>query len=121
MVKRPGVLSKSGVHGILWERVLDQLGPIWSKVLFQAGKTQQNDDQLGQVGPSWPSWDQLGPSWSRTPCPTVLRALLSKVQMLNLVLEVGVFSLLPIPFFFLSLVVLPRHLQEGQGAPEQGP
>ena len=38
---------------------------------------QQNDDQLGQVGPAWPYWDQLSPSWSRTPCPTVLRALLT--------------------------------------------
>ena len=72
--------EESGVHGILWERVLDQLGPSWSKVLFQEGKAQQNDDQLGQVGPTWPCWDQLGPSWSRTPCPTVLRVLLKEIS-----------------------------------------
>ena len=65
------------MHGILWERVLDQLGPSWSKVRFLR---RQN---TAKRRPSWPSWsklaflDQLGPSWSRTPCPTVLPAPLA--------------------------------------------
>ena len=42
-----------------WRFVLDQLGPSWSKVLVQERKTQQNDDQLGQVSPTWQYWDQL--------------------------------------------------------------
>ena len=57
----------SGVHGTLWKRVLDQLGPSWSEVAFPRGKTQQNDSQLVQVGPTWPSWEKVCPSWSRTP------------------------------------------------------
>ena len=62
----------SGVQGI----VLDQLAPSWSKVLLHEGKTQQDDNQLGQVGPTWAYWDHLGPFWSRTPCATVFHALL---------------------------------------------
>ena len=47
------------MHGTLWERVLDQLVLSWSKVLFQEGKTQPTDDQLGQVGLAWPTWRKL--------------------------------------------------------------
>ena len=58
------------VHGILWERVLDQLG---QRCCSKKAKYNKMKTNLAKVGPAWPYWDQLGPSWSRTPYPTVLR------------------------------------------------
>ena len=54
----------SGVHGILWERVLDQLGPSWSKVLFKKtkhSKTTTNLAKLVQVGLLGTNLVQVGP------------------------------------------------------------
>ena len=73
----------SRVHGILWYKVMGQLGPSWSKVLFQEGMRQQNDDRLGQVGPTWPCWDKLVPYTVSHRAPRTPDSILSHPDALN--------------------------------------
>ena len=59
------------------------LVPVGQRCVFKIlgkGKTQQKRRPTWPSRSSlatWPCWDQLGPSWSRRVCPTVLRALMS--------------------------------------------
>ena len=66
----------------------------WFKLVKGAFPRKQS---TAKWRPTWPYWDQLGPSWSRTPCPTALRALLKFWTCFTCLVAAFIWQVCPTP------------------------